>query len=218
MRRSRRRRRRKIPYGVKLAAVCTGMLIYSFKLQSYGNVKTVPEAVVFETSPLEFNNIQILSEKEDRDENKYQFYEVPEGEFPEVYQKYTFEICEKYGVPYEIVFSIIQRESRFDRYAIGDDGESFGYMQVMQKWHEDRMIRLDVEDLSNPEGNILVGVDYLSELLGKYPEMNRALMAYNCGPTTANELWNQGIYHTKYTKEVMEEAEAIRNEIAGGSE
>ena len=87
--------------------------------------------------------------------------------------------CEETGIPYELALAVIRQETEFQN-VVGDDGHSVGYMQVQRRWHEDRMARLGVTDLTDPYGNFRVGCDYLSELLGKYPP-EEALTAYNSG-------------------------------------
>lgn len=87
--------------------------------------------------------------------------------------------CEETGIPYELALAVIRQETEF-RNVTGDDGRSVGYMQVQRRWHEDRMARLGVTDLTDPYGNFRVGCDYLAELLGEYP-LEEALTAYNSG-------------------------------------
>lgn len=87
--------------------------------------------------------------------------------------------CEETGIPYELALAVIRQETEF-RNVVGDDGRSVGYMQVQRRWHEDRMARLGVTDLTDPYGNFRVGCDYLAELLGKYT-LEEALTAYNSG-------------------------------------
>lgn len=87
--------------------------------------------------------------------------------------------CEETGIPYELALAVIRQETEFCN-VTGDDGRSVGYMQVQRRWHEDRMARLGVADLTDPYGNFRVGCDYLAELLGKYP-LEEALTAYNSG-------------------------------------
>lgn len=87
--------------------------------------------------------------------------------------------CEETGIPYELALAVIRQETEF-RNVTGDDGRSVGYMQVQRRWHEDRMARLGVTDLTDPYGNFRVGCDYMAELLGKYP-LEKALTAYNSG-------------------------------------
>ena len=87
--------------------------------------------------------------------------------------------CEETGIPYELALAVIRQETEFHN-VVGDDGRSVGYMQVQRRWHEDRMARLGVTDLTDPYGNFRVGCDYMAELLGKYP-LEEALTAYNSG-------------------------------------
>lgn len=88
--------------------------------------------------------------------------------------------CEEFDIPYEIALGLIEKETQF-RNVIGDDGASTGYMQIQQKWHWDRMERLGVSDLLDPEGNFRVGCDFLAELYGKYGDWGVALTVYNKG-------------------------------------
>lgn len=88
-------------------------------------------------------------------------------------------------------------------------------MQVMQKWHEERMEKLGVTDLSIPEENITVGIDFLVELFEKYGEVEMVLMAYNMGESRAKELWADGIYSSKYSRYIVEREAEISLEIYG---
>lgn len=96
-------------------------------------------------------------------------HEVPEdyadhgGYFPECMQQFTYIICKQNGVDYALVLAIIETESGYRWNATSSEG-STGYMQVLAKWHEERMHRLNVDNVENPYFNIMVGVDYLAEL------------------------------------------------------
>ena len=116
-------------------------------------------------------------------------------------QLLLYEVCTEKGIPYELALAVINQETDF-RNIIGDDGASTGYMQVQRRWHEDRMERLGVTDLGDPYGNFLVGCDYLAELLGKGRGTEWALMAYNGGPTYANEMAKAG-KTSQYAKDVL---------------
>ncbi len=87
--------------------------------------------------------------------------------------------CEESGVSFELALAVIRKETNY-RNVNGDNGNSVGYMQVQPRWHEERMNRLGVTDLSEPLGNFRVGCDYLADLLDKY-SMEEALTAYNSG-------------------------------------
>ena len=92
------------------------------------------------------------------------------------------DVCAARGVDVRVVLAIIEVESRFDESAIGDRCQSFGLMQVQPRWHGERMARLGVTDLLDGVQNVLVGVDYLDELLDRYGgDYYKALTAYNAG-------------------------------------
>ena len=141
------------------------------------------------------------------------------GTFPVIAQVYTYCICQDYGVDYEMVFALIERESKCLWNAEGDDGDSKGYMQVMEKWHKDRMERIGAGNLLNPFQNVRVGVDFLAELQEKLkdvPEKDRnyyVLAAYNYGMQGARtHLWNKGIVKYDYNEEIMNRAEQLKEE------
>lgn len=97
---------------------------------------------------------------------------------------YVFDICEEYPEvdPY-IVLGIIYYESRFTPNV--SSGEYAGLMQVSTYWHRDRAARLGVTDFLDPYGNILIGVDLISELLEKYDgDIYKTLKFYSGGSTS----------------------------------
>lgn len=112
----------------------------------------------------------------DSDKVDSKFYDVP---LDADLQQLLWEACEESGIDMSLALAVIWEETDY-RNIIGDDGASFGYMQVQKKWHEDRMARLDVTDLMDPASNFRVGCDYLAELLEIYPLAN-ALAFYNSG-------------------------------------
>lgn len=89
--------------------------------------------------------------------------------------------CNKHGINPKIVIAMIERESRFNANAIGDNGNSFGLMQIQPRWHSQRMAKLGCTDLLNPVQNVKVGIDYLGEQLIRYGDIGLALTAYNSG-------------------------------------
>ena len=116
--------------------------------------------------------------------------------------------CEEFDVPYALALGLIEVESDF-RNILGDNGASTGYMQIQKRWHKDRMERLGVNDLSDPEGNFRVGLDYLSELYRKYGSWEMALTVYNRGH-------NPG-YITRYAYRVLESYEKWQNVVDVGT-
>lgn len=99
---------------------------------------------------------------------------------------HIIETCQSYEVDPDLVFAVIGQESNYDADTVGDNGNSLGLMQVQPKWHLKRMEKLGCTDLMDPYQNVLVGIDYLSALIGKEKGLEWALMAYNGGPSYAN--------------------------------
>lgn len=102
-------------------------------------------------------------------------------------QTLLYQACDETGVQYELALAVVWKETRFQNLT-GDNGDSIGYMQIKQRWHEERMERLGVTDLTDPYGNFIVGCDLLAELLGRGHGLEWALMAYNGGPSYANKM------------------------------
>ena len=154
------------------------------------------------------------------EEDGFVYYQIPEeytiegGYLPEKVQIYTYCLCKQRGVRYALILAMIEHESGYRYDCIGDDGESFGYMQIMGKWHEERMNDVGVDNLTNPYMNIRVGVEYMAELIEKYGTIQDALAAYNYGETGAKEhLWNNGIYVYEYNEDIMNRMKEIEEEL-----
>lgn len=149
-----------------------------------------------DTEPDKYAVFDTMSADWGGEEDGFVLYEIPEeysrtgGYFPEKMQVYTYCVCKQYGVRYDLVVALIEKESGYKFDKVGDDGHSIGYMQIYEEYHRDRMERLNVTDLTNPYQNVLVGIDYLSELIERYGTIQDALAAYNYGEQGAKQhLW-----------------------------
>lgn len=91
------------------------------------------------------------------------------------------ESCVKYGDEYgicpELLMAMIERESSGRPDA--ESGGCKGLMQISDRWHKDRMDRLEVTDIYDVDGNIHVGADYLAELFEEYEDVGSVLMVYH---------------------------------------
>ena len=116
-------------------------------------------------------------------------------------QDVIFAECEKHSISPAIVIALIERESQFNQYAMGDDGRSFGLMQVQVKNHLQRMIDLDCTDLFDPIKNVKVGINYLAECYNRYGSIDKALVAYNAGSYKGTI--------TNYAKSIMARASEL---------
>lgn len=124
-------------------------------------------------------------------------------------QDYIWAVCDEYHVDRTLVYAIIQRESNFNPKLIGDDGDSYGLMQVQYKWHEERMDLFNCRDLLDPYQNVRVGVDYLAELLSTGKSIHWVLMAYNGGRDYATEMESEGLISI-YTQDVLKNKSELR--------
>lgn len=142
-------------------------------------------------------------------------YEKTGGYLPECMQQFTYIICQQNGVDYALALAITEVESGYKWDAYCSEG-SQGYMQVNVKWHEDRMDKLNVDNVKNPYFNVMVAVDYLAELQGRFDTEAEVLTAYNYGVTGAyKHVWNKGLTETKYSKAVQQAKQRIEKQLGG---
>ena len=127
-------------------------------------------------------------------------------ELPAEYIQYCEEIGQAYHICPELLEAVIEEESGGNPDAVGAAGE-IGLMQVYPKYHRMRAEHLNVYDLSDPEGNIRVGADYLAELFEEYGDAGTVLMVYN-GTEKAEERGRCGNY-TNYAEKVMKRCEQL---------
>lgn len=109
----------------------------------------------------------------------------------EVINNYVNQITTMYpNVDAALVKSVIQHESQYNPNHI--TGNCVGLMQISTYWHADRAAKLHVTDFMDPYSNILLGVDYLSELIAQYKDPALALMMYNMDNSKALKLYKEG--------------------------
>ena len=121
-------------------------------------------------------------------------------------QTYIIDLCEQNGIRPEIIFAMIQRESEFNACTIGDNGQSFGLMQIQPRWHYAKMLELNCPDLLDAKQNVTVGINIFAELVAEGKGIEWALMAYNSGASNANKMAAQSIV-SDYAKDVINIAE-----------
>ena len=146
------------------------------------------EETTTETTTTEISTTEEITEVEPA-HYTYKYYDVP---LDMDLQDHIFRLCDYYGVDAGLVIAIIQKESDFDPDVIGDSGNSFGLMQIQERWHIDRMARLECPALLNPYQNVEVGIDIIAELFGKFDDITWVLMAYNGGESYATDMRSSG--------------------------
>ena len=125
---------------------------------------------------------------------------------PQEYISYCEQIGQSYHICPELLEAVIETESGGNPDAVGDLGE-IGLMQIYPKYHRMRAEHLKVYNLFDPEGNILVGADYLAELFQKHEDVGAVLMIYN-GTKDAVERGMRGDY-TDYAEKIMKRCEEL---------
>lgn len=146
-------------------------------------------------------DIAMVQEEIKLDRPARTYFDVP---LEKELQDYIFDICDSYNVDPELIVSMIFYESSFRSKVIGknDSGYSYGLMQIMPRWNQDRMDRLGCQDLLDPYQNVLVGTDLIAEYIEEGCGIEWALMAYNGGPSYANRKASEGTvsaYATRVT-------------------
>lgn len=117
------------------------------------------------------------------DENIYERFHRDDIPLDDTMQHAVIDACIAYNLDPLFIYAIIWQETHFQNISAPNDGH--GYMQIMYKWHRDRMERLGVEDLMDGPGNVLVGCDYISDLMSYY-DIGHALGTYNTGTPCVN--------------------------------
>ncbi len=119
------------------------------------------------------------------------------------------EAGQEYGICPEFLQAVAWYESGWQ--ADASTGSCEGLMQVSPYWHSGRMARLGVQDLHDPEGNMLVAADYLAELFGEWEDPAVVLMVYN-GDSGAQHYRETGEGLSGYARKVLELSEQLERE------
>ena len=119
------------------------------------------------------------------------FYVLEKVRYPLKYKNYIMIHAETYNLQPELVASVINVESSFDKDAVSSSG-AIGLMQVLPSTAEEVADKLNyssfqVEDLLTEYKNIEIGCYYLRYLLDYFDEnLYNALASYNAGLNNVN--------------------------------
>jgi len=125
-------------------------------------------------------------------------------------QEYTYELCQYYALPYELVLAVMHTESRFIETA--NSGSSKGIMQISRgtgNWVSEQVGIRDF-DPYDPKQNIAVGVWYLDYLRSYWWEQgcldedvfSLMLISYNMGPTACQNYVKKHGLESRYVDSV----------------
>ena len=113
--------------------------------------------------------------------------------YPTPYLEHVRAASSRYGVPAELIYAVMKKESNFDPAAVSTAG-AIGLMQLMPPTADsfNRFLPegLRGRRLTDPERNIHLGTAYLASLQTAYWRDHLVLSAYNGGPGNLNR-WLQ---------------------------
>ena len=136
------------------------------------------------------------------------FYNVP---LDRKLQLHIISLCGEYDIDPALVMAVIGQESNYRADAMGDNGNSYGLMQVQKRYHEKRMAKVGATDLLDPYDNVAVGIDILAEKVHADKGLEWALMAYNGGNSYANDKQAIGVV-SGYAESVIKLYEELKGE------
>lgn len=123
-------------------------------------------------------------------------------------EELSIRVGEEFCICPETLQAIAWQESRYQEEA--EAGGCSGLMQISERWHRERMERLGVTDLHDPEGCMRVAADYLAELAAWYEDISMVLMIYN-GDSQAAEYGETGEL-SDYAAAILEKSYQLEQE------
>ncbi len=119
-------------------------------------------------------------------------YDLIELRYPNAYQAIVNAQSTKLDLPNYWLYGVMRQESRYETTAVSPAGAQ-GLMQIMPNTAKQVAKKLKVpysnpSDLHDPNLNIIIGSQYLSELLKRFGHPVYATAAYNAGPSRV-DLW-----------------------------
>ena len=141
---------------------------------------------------------------------------IPEYDIPldKDIQKYLYDKCKEYNVPYDLALGVIKVESNFNPSIIhknSNGSRDYGLFQINTINHKWLSKELGISDFIDPYQNIDAGVYMLSQLIKKYDNEHIVLMSYNMGERATKNLVSRGIDSSRYSRKVIETKEELKN-------
>lgn len=114
----------------------------------------------------------------------------------------------RFDMSWELVLAVIYTESGFHNFAVSTVG-ALGLMQIMPHTGKILAAQLDIpwegnDTLFRPIVNVRMGTHYLAHLHERYDDWDKALAAYNWGPSRIDwKLRNGRMLPVEYVNQVM---------------
>lgn len=127
-------------------------------------------------------------------------------------QEFIYYLAYGYNIDFYFIMAVIEHESDYRANLISKTND-YGLMQINQCNHEWLSKALGITDFLDPYQNIMAGTYKFHLLFEKYgDDTAKVLMAYNMGNTGAKRLWDKGIYETKYSRDIMQQIAAWKEQ------
>ena len=136
---------------------------------------------------------------------------------PVEYQKYAYNLCNRYGIDYPLFIALMYRESGFNSNAIGG-GYAYGLCQIGISNYSNLNAKLGITDLLDPYDNMTAGAYMLNLYMGiaatkvsdEKTKIVYALNAYNMGENAYyNSCFSQGIIDRAYSNNILSTRERL---------
>lgn len=117
--------------------------------------------------------------------------------YPLAHEEYVEKYSKEYGVDKCLIYAIIKTESNFNKDAHSSK-DARGLMQIIESTANEVCEKIDyklenVEELKDPETNIMIGTKYFSYLLNQFNQNEKlAIISYNAGIGKVNQWIEEG--------------------------
>lgn len=145
----------------------------------------------------------------------YEYYYDPRSQkyerikFSREWQEYTYEMCLKYNVPYEIIMGLMGAETGWDvNIGVSDNDLYYGIGMVHIEYNKEYLKKYGI-DLCTPAGGVEAVCFIMSQKLNTFGDIDKALIAYNRGDGGARRLFRKEIYSTRYNRRIHEIANGM---------
>jgi len=115
-------------------------------------------------------------------------------------------VSKEFNIDRTLILSVVRKESHCSQDALGSSDDR-GLMQIIPKWHHDRMGKLKITDLFDPIQNLRVGAHFLASLNAATTPYD-ALVFYNGGSKKPQS-------SHKYAQDVLEKKELYDKLLKG---
>jgi hypothetical protein len=127
-------------------------------------------------------------------------------------QEFVYYLSAGYNIDFTLAMAVIQHESSF-RSDVVSTTNDYGLMQINKMNHQYLTDTIGITDFLDPYQNVRGGMFILRKLFERYQDTDLVLMCYNMGEDGAKRLWNNGIFETDYTQDILKIQQQYNKQI-----